>query len=145
MRDKLFVISQTGVGHLSADTSRSFSPCQDAYKIVDFPGVEVPDWDGSFSGTIIAVADGHGDPVYHGSSEFGSKLAVEAAVDCMLELLKGYVGKWELCLSSLKGLDTLPNLNFQLTDALIGNNQEITRATSWVKELYLTLTIEQQE
>ena len=90
MRDKLFVISQTGVGHLSADTSRSFSPCQDAYKIVDFPGVEVPDWDGSFSGTIIAVADGHGDPVYNGSSEFGSKLAVEAAVDCMLELLKGY-------------------------------------------------------
>ena len=90
MQDKLFAISQTGVSHLSADTERSFSPCQDAYKVVEFPGKDIPDWKGTLCGTIIAVADGHGNPVCHGSSEFGSKLAVEAAVTCMLELISAY-------------------------------------------------------
>ena len=90
MQDKLFAISQTGVSHLLADTERYFSPCQDSYKIVDFPGEDIPDWNGSLHGTIIAVADGHGNPVYHGSSEFGSKLAVEAATECMLELVTDY-------------------------------------------------------
>ena len=90
MRDKIFAISQTGVSHLSADTERCFSPCQDAYKIVDFPGEDAPGWNGKLHGTIIAVADGHGNPVYHGSSEFGSKLAVEAATECMLELVADY-------------------------------------------------------
>ena len=89
MRNKLFAVSQTGVSHLSADTNRIFSPCQDAYKILEFPS-EVIGWEGNLHGTIIAVADGHGNPIYHGSSEFGSKFAVKAATECMLELLSEY-------------------------------------------------------
>lgn len=90
MRDKLFAISKTGVSHLSADTERYFSPCQDAYKVLDFPDEDNPNRRGGLRGTIIAVADGHGNPVYHGSSEFGSRLAVEAATDCMLKLISDY-------------------------------------------------------
>ena len=90
MRDKLFAMTKTGAAHLVADPDRSFSPCQDAFKVVDFPSADAPEWKGELNGTIIAVADGHGNPLYHGSSEFGSKLAVKAAVECMLELVAEY-------------------------------------------------------
>ncbi|MBQ6832901.1 MAG: protein phosphatase 2C domain-containing protein [Lachnospiraceae bacterium] len=89
-RSKIFAISQTGVSHLSADTSRCFSPCQDAYKIMNFSDSDILDYRGYLNGTILAVADGHGNPICHGSSEFGSRLAVEAAVECMMDLVKEY-------------------------------------------------------
>jgi len=89
-RNKVFAISQTGVSHLSADTASRFSPCQDAYRIVNFSDTDILDYRGYLNGTILAVADGHGNPIYHGSSEFGSRLAVEAATECMMDLVKEY-------------------------------------------------------
>lgn len=89
-RNKVYAISQTGVSHLSADTANCFSPCQDAYRIVNFTDTDLLYYRGYLNGTILAVADGHGNPVYHGSSEFGSRLAVEAATECMMDLIKEY-------------------------------------------------------
>lgn len=89
-RSKVFAISQTGVSHLSADTASRFSPCQDAYKIESFKDTDILYYRGYLNGTILAVADGHGNPIYHGSSEFGSRLAVEAATECMMDLVKEY-------------------------------------------------------
>ncbi|MBR5266935.1 MAG: protein phosphatase 2C domain-containing protein [Lachnospiraceae bacterium] len=90
MRDRLFAISQTGVSHLTADTRRPFAPCQDAYKIYEFSEDDILEYKGNLKGTIIAVADGHGNPIFHGSSEFGARLAVEAAVECMMDLVNEY-------------------------------------------------------
>ena len=70
--------------------SRCFSPCQDAYKIMNFSDSDILDYRGYLNGTILAVADGHGNPICHGSSEFGSRLAVEAAVECVMDLVKEY-------------------------------------------------------
>jgi|WetSurMetagenome_2_1015567.scaffolds.fasta_scaffold111851_2 serine/threonine protein phosphatase PrpC len=64
--------SRTGASHL-----RSSHPCEDAFAL----------WSGS-SGAIpciaIAVADGHGDP-RHDQSRTGSALAVQAAVDELID------------------------------------------------------------
>lgn len=90
MKHHIFAISQTGSGHLLTGPERSFAPCQDAYKVLSVPGREYAAWDSPMECHILAVADGHGNPTRHGSSEYGSKFAVEAAVEIMLQLAKAY-------------------------------------------------------
>lgn len=90
MKHHIFAVSQTGSGHLLTGPERSFAPCQDAYKVLSVPNQEYKAWNSQMECHILAVADGHGNPTRHGSSEFGSKFAVEAAVETMLQLAQAY-------------------------------------------------------
>lgn len=93
MKHHIFAISQTGSGHLLTGPERSFAPCQDAYQVLSVPSAKVPAWTSAMECHMIAVADGHGNLTRHGSSEFGSRFAVEAAVDTMVQL----AGDYEKC------------------------------------------------